>query len=92
MRRCHPRKERQVMITTPELPRIPVGLLTSGESALLRAWAEDYGAACAAAERDTAVAEAQHWQELTEARGGKCKCGYYIAAAIRARSNAKPAG
>ena len=35
----------------PVLGRPPIGLLTSGEVALLRAWAEDYARAAVAAER-----------------------------------------
>ena len=31
---------------------LPVGALTDGEVALLRAWAEDYAAECVAAERE----------------------------------------
>lgn len=38
-------------MTLPPLPPIPVGALTDGEAALLRAWAEDYAAAAVQAER-----------------------------------------
>lgn len=43
----------------------------------------EYGAACAAQEREACAAEADHWQAISTTPGHAC--GQYIAAAIRAR-------
>lgn len=40
-----------------------------------------------AEEREKAAKEGDHWQQLTDKNGGGCKCGLYIACAIRGLSN-----
>jgi hypothetical protein len=57
------------------LPPPPVGALTDGEVAMLRAWAEDYAVAQVAAERERCAklceVEAEKWrgeQDITDFR------------------------
>lgn len=75
----------------PELGSIPVGALTCGEEALLRAWAAAYAAAAVAAERERCAKvcedigdayqakEAFKWAELkTDAQTGAHDCAEAI--------------
>ncbi len=79
-------------MTMPPLPPIPVGALTSGEEALLRAWAERYGAACAAAERERCAARCNGIANLMDDQPESVRLNWkhaaeYCAAAIRAQDS-----
>jgi hypothetical protein len=75
------------MSTAPELPALPVGCMTDGEEMLLRAWAEDYGSACAAAEREAIAKECENFYADSLPRAYNI-AGHRLAAAIRARGTA----